>query len=144
MLFYIDMRRSKSAAHTEEFASNNVNFAEMAIFARQNKKALMLEGLMKPDAGCDLNLPLSARKSASQLKLVRMLPYKTPLNQHKKGLYALARTMPRHLPFMPISQSDLAPFAAHHVIPVNFALPRCILILEHQNPIRIITLMYIS
>lgn len=48
----------------------------------------MVEGLIKPDAGGDFNLPLPGRKSASQLKLVRMLPYKTAPNQHKKGLQA--------------------------------------------------------
>jgi len=144
MLFYVDMRRSRSAAHTEEFASNNVNFAEMAIFAGQNKKALLMEGLMKPDAGCGLNLPLSDRKSASLLKLVRMLPYKTPPNQQKKGCERRRRAMPRYLPSMPFSQSDLAPVVRRPAMPVNFALSRCILILEHQKPIRIITLMYIS
>ena len=99
---------------------------------------------MKPDTGCDLNPLLSGCKSASQLKLVRMLPYKTPPNQHKKGCKRRHRTMPRHLPFMPFSQSDLAPFVPHRTIPVNSALSRCILILEHQNPIRIVTLMYIA
>ena len=60
----------------------------MAIFAGQNKKALLVEGLMKPGADCDLNLPLSGRKSASLLKLVRMLPYKTPTHQQKKAASA--------------------------------------------------------
>ncbi|SFB26340.1 hypothetical protein SAMN04515620_13241 [Collimonas sp. OK607] len=99
---------------------------------------------MKPDAGCGLNLPLSARKSASELKLVRMLPHKTPPNQHKKGLQSEAGTMPRHFPLMPFSQSNAVSFVPHRAISVNFALSRCILILKHQNPIRIITLMYIS
>ncbi len=43
---------------------------------------------MKPYAGCDVTLPLSDRKSASLLKLVRMLPYKTPPNQQKKAASA--------------------------------------------------------
>ncbi|SFI43865.1 hypothetical protein SAMN04515618_12420 [Collimonas sp. OK307] len=80
---------------------------------------------MKPDAGCDLNLLFSDRKPASLLKLVRMLPYKTPLNQQKKAASAgIARCQGIYRPCHFRNQISRPLFAArlslsishHHVV----------------------------